>query len=233
MGIGPEIEIPEILAVAPGRYCCMALIENDVDVKCQISSVPLVLPHRQSSSSSSVPTLGMTQTHNGDVDELIKSKETLFGVTFAFSEYPMDFAPTRDMTLKGGSYYSYKSLALVNPYPRLSGKQYAPKFRAVVFGQVVGQELTPAKTTQTVLAAGNNGVDEIIVSFKSSVLRWTQTGFLPELSNIAVKVVLTRLDTPSGGLSDSRIRTTKETCTRTYKLLGTDVFGKGFTDDAN
>lgn len=84
----------------------------------------------------------MAQTHNGDVDELINSKETTFGLTLALSEYPTDFAPTRDMTLNGGNYYSYKSLALVNPYPRLSGKQYAPKFRAVVFGQVVGQKLT-------------------------------------------------------------------------------------------
>jgi len=75
--------------------------------------------------------------HNQYVEDILSDKSTAFGL----SSYPTDFAATRDMTLNGGSYYSYKSRhsVLLLEIPE---KRYSPRFRGVVIGTVVGQELT-------------------------------------------------------------------------------------------
>jgi hypothetical protein len=75
--------------------------------------------------------------HNQYVEDIVSDKRTAFGL----SSYPTDFAATRDMTLNGGSYYSYKSQHSVLPL-EIPGKRYSPRFRGVVIGTVVGQELT-------------------------------------------------------------------------------------------
>jgi hypothetical protein len=75
--------------------------------------------------------------HSQYVEDILSDKSTAFGL----SSYPNDFAATRDMTLNGGSYYSYKSRHSVLPL-EIPGKRYSPRFRGVVIGTVIGQELT-------------------------------------------------------------------------------------------
>jgi hypothetical protein len=71
--------------------------------------------------------------HSQYVEDILSEKRTAFGL----SSYPTDFAATQDMTLNGGSYYSYKSRHSVIPLD-IPGKMYSPRFRGVVIGTVVG-----------------------------------------------------------------------------------------------
>ncbi|KAJ7796491.1 hypothetical protein B0H13DRAFT_1934571 [Mycena leptocephala] len=51
---------------------------------------------------------------------------------------------------------------------------------------------------------GSAMTEDLIISVKANILRWTETGFFPNSSNLAMRVSFTRLDTVKGGLSNSR-----------------------------
>ncbi|KAJ7938762.1 hypothetical protein B0H13DRAFT_1851348 [Mycena leptocephala] len=94
----------------------------------------------------------------------------------------------------------------------IPGKGYSPQFRGVVIGTVVGQELTaggqgvnvrlshPVGCTeevkdlfkkQTMLLCAVETVDSgdnFGQRLKAKILRWTETGFFPNSSNLAMRV---------------------------------------------
>lgn len=74
----------------------------------------------------------MASLHLYDVQDLLRDKNIAFGL----AEYPRDFVPTRDMTLNGGHYYSYKRLRACD---FSLGK---PKFKAVIVGRVIARKAT-------------------------------------------------------------------------------------------
>ncbi|KAJ7814303.1 hypothetical protein B0H13DRAFT_1924918 [Mycena leptocephala] len=51
---------------------------------------------------------------------------------------------------------------------------------------------------------GSAMIEDLIISVKAKILRWTETGFFPNSSNLAMRISFTRLDTVKGGLSNSR-----------------------------
>ncbi|KAJ7919515.1 hypothetical protein B0H13DRAFT_1868438 [Mycena leptocephala] len=204
--------------------------------------------------------------HSQYVEDILSDKSTAFGL----SSYPTDFAATRDMTLNGGSYYSYKSRHSVLPL-EIPGKRYSPRFRGVVIGTVIGQELTaggqgvnvrlslpvgcteevkvlfkkqttllrevesvdsgdrPSAKTEGVIITGAAEIEDLIISVKANILRWTETGFFPNGSNLAMRVSLTRLDSVEGGLSNSRKKHVDHRVylliAESYRILEGNAFG--------
>ncbi|KAJ7907486.1 hypothetical protein B0H13DRAFT_1879532 [Mycena leptocephala] len=67
---------------------------------------------------------------------------------------------------------------------------------------------TPSAKTEGGVITGSAMIEDLIISVKAKILRWTETGFFPNSSNLAMRVSLTRPDTMKGGLSNSR----KKTC---------------------
>ncbi|KAJ7939753.1 hypothetical protein B0H13DRAFT_2300461 [Mycena leptocephala] len=203
-----------------------------------------------------------------DIDDWMPNNLNIYpplGCTIA-----TDFAATRDMTLNGGSYYSYKSRHSVLP-PEIPGKRYSPRFRGVVIGTVIGQELTaggqgvnvrlslpvgcteevkvlfkkqttllrevetvdsgdrPSAKTEGVIITGAAEIEDLIISVKAKILRWTETGFFPNGSNLAMRVSLTRLDSVEGGLSNSRKKHVDHRVylliAESYRILEGNAFG--------
>ncbi|KAJ7916646.1 hypothetical protein B0H13DRAFT_1870981 [Mycena leptocephala] len=62
----------------------------------------------------------------------------------------------------------------------------------------------PSAKTEGVVIIGSAVIEDLIISVKAKILRWTETGFFPNGSNLAMRVSLARLDTVKGGLSNSR-----------------------------
>ncbi|KAJ7807587.1 hypothetical protein B0H13DRAFT_1928932 [Mycena leptocephala] len=74
----------------------------------------------------------------------------------------------------------------------------------------------PSAKTERVVIPGSAMIEDLIISVKAKILRWTETGFFPNGSNLAIRVSLTRLDTVKGGLSNS---TKKHVDHRVYLLI--------------
>ncbi|KAJ7912950.1 hypothetical protein B0H13DRAFT_2326869 [Mycena leptocephala] len=53
----------------------------------------------------------------------------------------------------------------------------------------------PSARTEGVVITGSAVIEDLIISVKAKILRWTETGFFPNGSNLAMRVSLTRLDT--------------------------------------
>ncbi|KAJ7070376.1 hypothetical protein B0H15DRAFT_807096 [Mycena belliarum] len=155
--------------------------------------------------------------NNDDIEELLNNKWSSWGLTFGLSEYPLDFVATRDMTMHGGNYYSYKD---TRPIDFSLGKRPTPRFKGTLIGQITHQQKLPATIKQSITSVSTEtGRPEIIISCKPRLMKWRPNGLFPDQSNMALKVELTRLDSMAGGLGESRVKTTKETCNRVYILV--------------
>ncbi|KAJ7855694.1 hypothetical protein B0H13DRAFT_1902973 [Mycena leptocephala] len=99
-------------------------------------------------------------------------------------------------------------------------KKQTMLFRAV---ETLDSGERPCVKTEGVVITGSAMIEDLIISAKAKILRWTKTGFFPHGPNLAMRVSLTRLDTVKGGLSNS----TKKTCgsPKSNRIFEGNAFG--------